>query len=47
MNTILWVVQALLAAVFLFASGMKFFAKTRDQDPASLPYQDQCCSLSA
>src|SRR6266403_1076070 len=25
MNTILWVVQALLAAVFLFAGGMKFF----------------------
>ena len=25
MNIILWLVQALLAAVFLFASGMKFF----------------------
>ena len=25
MSTILWVVQALLAAVFLFAGGMKFF----------------------
>lgn len=25
MNTILWVVQALLATVFLFAGGMKFF----------------------
>lgn len=26
MNTILWVVQSLLAAVFLFAGGMKFFS---------------------
>lgn len=25
MDTTLWVVQALLAAVFLFARGMKFF----------------------
>ena len=29
MNTILWVVQALLAAVFLFAGGMKFFGIER------------------
>ena len=37
MNIFLRVVQALLAAVFLFAGGMKFFGieKVLHQDPAS------------
>ena len=46
MNIALWVIQGLLAPLFLFAGGMKLFAQDRYREQAEQQHPDRALGLS-
>ena len=46
MNIALWVIQGLLASLFLFAGGMKLFARDRFRERAEQRHPDRALGLS-
>ncbi len=46
MNIALWVIQGLLALLFLFAGGMKLFAQDRYREQSERQYPDRGLGLS-
>ena len=46
MNIALWVIQGLLASLFLFAGGMKLFAQDRYREQAEQQHPDRALGLS-
>ena len=46
MNIALWVIQGLLAPLFLFAGGMKLFAQDRYREQAEQQHSDRALGLS-